>query len=208
MMVIEAVAADIGADLEAADVAVITSTHAISAVTKLNPKPICYCVGDATTQRAKAAGLTPIKGGDTAQAVAQRVIADRPEGRIIYPRGRHVAFDMVGHLRAAGLSAQEVVVYDQVAAALSPEAVALLRGDAKVVLPLFSPRSSTLFFEACPEAAQLRIIAMSETVADTVPDRYRDGMHVVPNPDAEAMARAVLSVASGGNRLEPGKPAQ
>ncbi|MEO0772336.1 MAG: uroporphyrinogen-III synthase [Pseudomonadota bacterium] len=183
LMVIEPLKADLGA----ADIAVITSAHAIPALQGQR----CYCVGRATTDAARAAGCDAIMGGETAEAVAERIIADRSEGQIVYARGRHVAFDMVGALQAAGLRAAEVVVYDQRDAPLSPEAMARLEGGAPVIVPLFSARSARLFFEACPEHANLRVIAMSDGVAQVVPDRYAPHLTVLPNPDAAAMTVAV-----------------
>ena len=204
MMVIEKVAADLGM----ADTVVLTSSHEIEAASEIERTVTCYCVGTATTQKARALGLKAVCAGETAEAVADHVIAQNPHGRVVYARGRHVAFDMVGRLRAAGLHAVEAVVYDQRAAPLSEDATALLQSGAHVVLPLFSARSSKLFFEACPAGACLKIIAISDTVANTVPDPHKANMTVLPKPDAPHMAQAVLFSASGGNRLEQDRSAQ
>lgn len=204
MMVIRPVMADLGL----VDAVVITSSHAIPAVSKLPGAPTCFCVGTATTQKAMAQGLTAVMAGETAQDVAAYVIAENPRGQILYARGSHIAFDMVGRLRAAGLKIDERVVYDQVAAPLSRDATQLLKSQATVVLPLFSARSSHLFFAACPDEARLKVIAISDTVAETIPKHHRADMMVLPKPDAARMAQAVLFSASGGNRLEQDKTAQ
>ncbi|MEM6587446.1 MAG: uroporphyrinogen-III synthase [Pseudomonadota bacterium] len=183
LMVIENVDGDLGA----ADVVVITSAHAIPALDGQR----CYSVGQATTEAARAAGCDAVMAGETAEAVAQRVIADKPEGRIVYARGQHVAFDMVGALQAAGLTASDVVVYDQRDTVLSEEAKALLSETAPVIVPLFSARSARRFFEVCPEGADLRVIAMSEGVADMVPEAQTRNVTISPNPDAATMAEAV-----------------
>ncbi|MEM7731538.1 MAG: uroporphyrinogen-III synthase [Pseudomonadota bacterium] len=183
LMVIEPVQADLGA----ADVVVITSSHAIPA---LNGQR-CYCVGRATTDAARSAGSDAIMAGETAETAAQRIIADGPEGQIVYARGRHVAFDMVGALKASGLNASDVVVYDPRDAPLSDKACALLGGDDPVIVPLFSARSARLFFDACPETADLRVVAMSDGVARMVPEPHTRYLTTLPNPDAAAMAEAV-----------------
>ncbi len=174
-------------DLSAADVVVITSAHAIPAL----DGQTCYSVGHATTEAARAAGCDAIMAGETAEAVAERIIADSPKGKIVYARGRHVAFDMVGALRAAGLMASDVVVYDQREAPLSEDAEALLSGGSPMIVPLFSARSARLFFDACPTGADLRVIAMSDGVARMVPAPHTRRLRVLPIPDAAAMADAV-----------------
>lgn len=190
------------AALPESDVVIITSSHAIPAVA---PGTLCYCVGEATTAAARAAGLEAIMAGSTAQAVARRVISDRPRGQILYARGRHVAFDMVAALRADGLSARDAVIYDQVDVPLTADAQALLAQPEPVIVPLFSARSAQLFFQSCPEHAHLIVIAMSAAVAGAVPDGFRTGMSILPNPDAMTMAHAVRNAALHGKRLEQGQ---
>ena len=201
MMTIQPVAADLGAP----DAVIITSRHAIASVAALGHKPICYCVGSATTDKTKAAGLPAVLGGETAQETAAHVILEKPEGDILYARGRHIAFDMVGTLDAGGVSTREAVVYDQVPNALSPQALDLLKSGTEVLVPLFSVRSAALFFEACPQSAELHVIAMSAQIARHVPEQFADRLKISPNPDASAMADTVRKAAFFVKRLEQGQ---
>jgi uroporphyrinogen-III synthase len=166
---------------------------------------LCYCVGDATTDKAREAGLNAYKGGDTAQLLSEAVIAGAPDVPIFYARGRHVSFDLAHALNSASLTTDEAIVYDQLEKPLSEEAIAALLHDEEVVLPLFSARSATLFFENCPKIARPRIVAISQNVADLVPENQARDLLIAHKPNASAMADAILNAVSGGNRLERGK---
>ncbi len=188
----------------------VTSSHAIGSLTRLGwPQDVmCFCVGEATTKRAKAAGLAARKCGDTAQELMQTVLRDTSKGPLFYPRGKHVSFDIAGALREAGRVVDEAVVYDQVETQLTAESLAVLESGQITVVPLFSARSAKLFFEQCPENTKLRIIAISKSVASLVPKTYVNSITVAPNPDAPSMADAVLIAASDAKRLEQGRGAQ
>ena len=193
------------ADLGAPDVVILTSRHAIATVAALDHQTLCYCVGTATTEKAQAAGLLARLGGETAQDTAARVLADKPKGDILYARGRHVSFDMVGALTSGGLLARELVVYDQIAQVLLPQALEVLKSGVDVVVPLFSVRSAALFFKGCPADAKLRVVAMSSSIAQTVPRQHADRLSISPNPDAKSMADTVRKAAFFVKRLEQGQ---
>ena len=193
-------------DLSRAGTLVLTSVHAACALSDLPraTRPTCYCVGAATAAAARAAGFPAVDGGGDARALLARILADRPPGPIHYLRGEHVAADLVADLSAAGYETAETVIYRQREQPLSAEAEALLSDDVPVVLPLFSPRSAALFFQAAVNCAPLYIAAISRNAADRVPPGRAARLLVTDAPTAEAMLATIQALASAVKRVETG----
>lgn len=147
------------------------------------------CVGDRTAEAAKAAGLTARSAGGDVEALLALVCQDRPAEPLVHIRGAHAAGDLAGRLSGAGIAVSEVVAYDQLPMALSPEARALLAGGQPVVLPLFSPRSAALLRDETGSGNQkLTIVAISHAVASAWGNA---GAVVARHPDAVSMIREV-----------------
>lgn len=205
VMRIEPVASGLSG-LTGARTLLLTSANAIGALdgqTGLQGLP-CYCVGAATAQAARAAGLDARDGGGTADALARTVIAETPPQPLLYLRGEHVASDLAGRLNAAGLETKETIVYRQVAQKLDPDAISLLSGAAPVILPLFSARSARLFFEDAPGTAPLRVAAISRTVADAIPQDRAQSTVIADEPTFAAMLDLIEALASAPNPVESG----
>ena len=96
-----------------------------------------------------------------------------------------------------GLRASEAVLYDQSAQPLGDAALALMEGTAPVVVPLFSPRSAELVFAGCAPRAPLRIVAISQAVAERVPAEHSGHLYVADRPDEAAMLDAVARALAG-----------
>lgn len=183
---------------------VITSAHAAALVAQA-PEAAglpCYCVGAATARAARAAGLDAVEGGGTAEALTRRIIADAPPGPVLYPRGEHVASELAQTLRKAGVEAHEAVIYRQEAKPLSKAATELLAGASPVVVPLFSPRTARLFFDAAPFRAPLLVAAISRNAAQAVTNSVH--CRIAQRPDADSMLDTVATLASHANRVESG----
>ncbi|WP_111734690.1 uroporphyrinogen-III synthase [Roseovarius amoyensis] len=193
-------------DLSRTGTLVLTSVHAVSALADLPQvmRPVCYCVGATTAAAARAAGFAAVDGGGDARALLARILADRPHGPIHYLRGEHVAANLVAELSAAGYETDETVVYRQRQQPLNAKAKALLSGDAPVILPLFSPRSAALLFEAASHGAPLHIAAISRNAADRVPPDRAAQLIVTDAPTAEAMLAATLALVDAVKRVETG----
>ncbi|SFR34072.1 uroporphyrinogen-III synthase [Litoreibacter janthinus] len=148
-----------------------------------------YCVGDRTAQAAKEAGFDAESAeGDIADLTA--LLAKRaPGAALVHARGRHVAGEL-------GVRAVPLVVYEQRVMALTPEARKLLSAKDKVILPLFSPRSATLFAKQLTgaEQAQLVLVAMSEAVAQACTDSGMPVACIADAPDAASMKLAIEAV--------------
>ncbi len=152
-----------------------------------------WCVGPRTAQAASRAGFgkVHIAGGD-ARALLDKLLRARPQGPLLHLRGTHAAADIAHALRAAEIPAQDCVVYDQVAANLSPPALAVLAKPGAVIVPLFSPRSARLFVASVGAHhlhARLHVVAISAAAAQPVANAgFAAETCVSASPDAKTMA--------------------
>jgi len=191
--------------LSGAEVLTFTSRHGVEGFCRLTPRRDlrAYAVGQATAEAARAAGFKAVAAGGDAASLLALIEKDGAQGPFLHPRGAHVAADIAVALRARGLSAAEVVVYDQAAQPLSEAARAALYGDAPVILPLMSPRTGRLFFEGADTIrAPLLVAAMSRNVAETVPEGAATRIIVAKTPDMEALRTALHDLVSHGKRVE------
>jgi len=197
--------ADAVGDLTGAGTLVLSSAHAVAALGRAPAGMLCYCVGGATAEAARAAGFQAVAAGGSARDLVAQIVADRPPGPILHLRGEHVAADIAGRLRKAGIKAREAVVYRQTPMDLSPAAQAVLRGDAPVIVPLFSPRSARLFFaQADGWRAPLHVAAISDNAARAVPGGTAVVAERAAAPTARALLDSVEALASRINRVESG----
>jgi uroporphyrinogen-III synthase len=195
------------ADLSRFQAFALTSAHAVAPLAKaLGERTMvgktAYCVGRATARAAEAAGFEAVDGGGDAKHLAGCILASPPAGPLLYVRGEHVASDLAELLASAGVEACEAVVYRQVDLAPNARATELLGGNTTVVLPLFSPRSASLALGSGRVSAPLRIIAMSQTVAEMVPDTIACEVIIAPRPTLETMIEMIVALASASNPVE------
>lgn len=144
---------------------VLTSPEGARRVAQLKLEGRAWCVGQRTAEIASAAGLqTQCADGD-AQALLGMILRN-DTGALVHLAGRHRRGDLAQRLSAQGRPCRVVEAYDQTARPLTPEANALLEGEHPVLVPLFSPRSATLFQNQAQSArAHLHYIAISPDTA-------------------------------------------
>ena len=103
-----------------------------------------FAVGDATAAAARAAGFSQVAsaGGDV-EALTALILGARPPGGVLHPAARETAGDLVGRLKAAGVTARKVAVYATTAATrLPPTIEAVLRGGGLKAVVLHSPKAA------------------------------------------------------------------
>ena len=192
-------------------VLVFTSRHGVAGFCRLSARrDLRACaVGCATAAEARRQGFDTIAARGDAASLLDRITADGMTGPFLHLRGAHVAADIVAALRRAGHTAQEAVVYDQQAQPLSAAARAVLDGQAPVILPLMSPRSAALFFDAAgTPRAPLLVAAMSRNVADRIPAGAARRVAVARTPDAASMRIVLEDLVKSAKRVESPKSAQ
>ncbi len=147
-----------------------------------------WCVGDRTAKAASRAGLSARSAKGDAGNLVDMIISDAPTGCLLHLRGEHTRGAVASSLQAAGVKAEERIVYRQSPQCLTKEAKEVLQGDMPVILPLFSPRSAVLFVEqARPCSESLRVVAISAAVKDALSGCISGEILVSPQPDADGV---------------------
>lgn len=119
-----------------------------------------FAVGDATAGAARAAGFADVRSahGDV-QALARLIVAERDAftGPVLHAGARELAGDLAGTLKAAGIAARTVAIYETVAvtAPRAPQADAVL---------VHSPRAAALLADS-GAAKDLPVLCLSPAVA-------------------------------------------
>ena len=160
-----------------------------------------YCVGDRTALAAKAAGFQVHSAGGDAEALVALILSQSPGGSLLFLRGQDVAGDIEKRLNAAGTETLSAIVYAQSPQKLSVQATQLLQGDAAVILPLFSPRTTRIFCAERPKnapSAPLWVAAMSLAVAEAAADLRPARRQTAARPDAAAMLDAIADLIADG----------
>ncbi|MGR3572026.1 uroporphyrinogen-III synthase [Brevirhabdus sp.] len=179
---------------------IFTSANGVAAFASLEPARdrVAYCVGDRSAEAAAAAGFRAVAAEGSANSLVRMVIDRAPVGPLLHVTGRHTRGRVAERLQEAGLKAVALAVYDQKPRRLSAEALAALHGSAPCVAPLFSPRSAELFLaqlhEHVPETGRLRLVCMSDAVAQIVAGGNFDAVEIIARPDAPAMLKSVRSM--------------
>lgn len=149
-----------------------------------------WCVGDRTAEAARRNGFEAESAGGDVEALIAAILKARPDAPLAHIRGEQTTGDVSARLTKAGISTHDLVVYRQKDCTLSPEIFeALARGETLVV-PLFSPRSAEAFLRQAKPTAPMRVIAMSQTVADKAAACGARDILVAERPDLEAMVLA------------------
>ena len=169
---------------------IFTSENAIAAVGPASAGTAmrAYCVGDRTAEVARAAGYDAIAAEGDADHLFDLILRRHVTPPLLHLRGEHARGALADRLTQAGIETDEAIVYRQIAQPLTDAAQAVLRGDKPVILPLFSPRSASLFRAgAAGCAAPLRIAAFSPAVADALGGEFGDDIAVCQSPDVNVM---------------------
>lgn len=171
---------------------ILTSANAAPMVPRMPGLP-AWCVGAASARAAKRAGLDPRDGGGDAAALIDTLLHARPEGPLVHAHGVHLARDVVGALRAAGIEARGVPVYEARALTWPLTVIRALAGRAPIVAPLFSPRAAEEFAANLGPLRPpgLMPVAISEACAQRLPADLRARTLIAASPDAGGMLRAV-----------------
>jgi uroporphyrinogen-III synthase len=191
-------------ELEGVTRLIFTSRHGVKAYARLSKcRDIpCFCVGSATATAATAIGLQATSAGGNADQMVKQIITEAPEGQCLHLHGAHVTGDVAEDLMRAGIRARAQIVYDQPALPLSGTARILLSREEPIILPLYSPRSAKLLFGNCDPVAPLWIAAISATVAEAVPERFRAQLMVAERPDGESIIDVLDRLCQNAIRVE------
>lgn len=177
---------------------VFTSAQAVEGALRLGISlpARAWCVGRKTAEVATAAGFDAVSADGDAESLTKLLQRDPPNGRILYLRGVDTRGNLMEKLNESGVLTDVAIVYAQEAQPLGSTAMALLSAPSDLIVPLFSPRTATLFRAALPPVTQARLhlATMSAAVAEPLQDLPHTGLVVARHPDARSMLDAVDSL--------------
>ncbi len=200
VLCIAPVAADI--DLDGAQALLFTSANGVEVFAERSAERRlpAWCVGAMTAQAARTAGFATRSADGDVGALAALVIreARRGSGDFVHVRGRHAAGDLTGRLRAAGVPARALELYDQSPCSLTREARDLLAAGGVDVLTAFSPRSAALLAHEAQAAGwdlgAATLVALS-AAASAAHDGPEPGRRLLaPEPTREGMIEALAGL--------------
>ncbi|WP_416585404.1 uroporphyrinogen-III synthase [Phaeobacter sp. JH20_34] len=194
-------------DLYTRDV-VFSSANAVRFAPKPQSGQRAYCIGDRTTDVARAKGWQAKCCGQDADQLVRTVTELSPETPLVHLRGVHSRGDIAKRLCQAGINCQEHVIYDQVLLRYDDQSRAALDAQASLIVPLFSPRTAVQFVKLAPYRAELHLIAFSKAVAEPLNVLKCKDLQICNSPTAKDMCALVRDAAAGLARVEGGPSAQ
>jgi len=187
---IEIVPTGIRPDLAPYAGVIFTSANAVAHAPRGDGRP-AFCVGAQTTQAAVAAGWQAQMAGLDAETLIAALSGRAELGPLLHLAGKHRRGDLAETLSKSGLKVDVATLYDQRLLPLSDEAQTLLRGEALVIVPLFSPRSAQQFASLAPRTSRVMAVSMSKATARALEALTVEAHVVVSVPTGEAMAETV-----------------
>ncbi|MFT6676862.1 MAG: uroporphyrinogen-III synthase [Sulfitobacter sp.] len=183
---------EFSADQTPVTAAVFSSANALAFVPDGGGRP-AYCVGEQTSAAAQARGWRVKITAQTADDLADGLIAQMQDdqGPLTHFAGRHRRGDIAQRLTAAGLPTQVIEVYDQQLHHLSTAAQARVQGRARVLVPLFSPRTAGHFAAELINPQNVLVLAMSSAVADALGEVPDIMVQIAPAPTGKEMLNAL-----------------
>ncbi len=151
-----------------------------------------WCVGPRTGTAARQRGLDVRIATGSAHALIELLLTERPDDKLIYLRGKHIAVPLTERLAKAGLATQEIITYDQVGLPM-PTAVRSLMGRQACLVSLHSARTARIFVsqaKSLPRRDHI-LLCQSATIAATADPVW--ATHVLR--DGEDWVQAVRTLA-------------
>ncbi len=146
---------------------IFTSANAVACAPKGSGRR-AFCVGQKTTQVAQTAGWDAVFAGLNADELLSSLLDCRPGLPLLHLSGVHVRGQIVETLSSAGLNATRLPIYDQHLLPMSDAAKRIMEQKCPAIVPLFSPRAAAHFAAVAPPNPQLRAVAISSAVYDSL----------------------------------------
>ncbi len=156
-----------------------------------------YCVGMRTAEAAKAHGWDVSLAAQDADSLISAIEVACVEGPLLHLAGQHRRGEVAERLSHLGAQTDVAVIYDQILRPLTEEARGMISADARVIVPLFSPRTAAHFVSEVGSAKHVTLLAMSEAVADATAGVEAAELLIAKAPTGEEMRRAVEMLLAG-----------
>lgn len=201
----EIVKIDASPECKTYDHLIFTSRNgvAMAQAHRLRSKQKVWCVGAATAQAANDAGYAVSSANGDALELISLVRREYVSGDILHVAGKHLRVNVTDTLRAADISCETFVAYDQKLLPASAELRSALAGTVPVVLPLFSQRA-TMVLDKLEVRAQLNVVSISENVSNGITINADATYIVAVAPNKNAMLDSTCDVLQRLLQLERG----
>jgi uroporphyrinogen-III synthase len=165
-------------DLAGVDALAFTSAHAVAAFATLSTERTLavFTVGAATAKHATAAGFTHVRSADGDVTALADLIATAKPALTLHPSAREPAADLAALLKARGVPARTITIYETVPtdlAAPPPEIDAVLVHSARAaarVAALLAGRDIAVFAISQAAAAPLRAAGLTRVTCAPFPN--------------------------------------
>lgn len=182
---------------------IFTSRNGVRAYARAGGRATrAWCVGDATAQAARAAGLQAVSAGGDAEALLALLLDQAPGAPLLHIRGAQHRGDLVARLGAAGLSARAVEGYAQAPLAATAEARQAMQGRAPVVAPVYSPGAARRLAAEWQGDAPLLVAAISPAAAEPLRALAPRRCVIAASPDGETMLSLLSGLIAAAHQLE------
>lgn len=159
-----------------------------------------WCVGPTTANAAETAGFRKvIEGPGNADALAAMIISalPRPQGLFVHVANQDAAGRLVAQLKEAGFEAEFLALYrTEPAAALTPDAQAVLASEAPCLILLHSAKAAAALAATQPDLSRAFLVAISEAALAPLKGRAGLGERIAHNPRESDLMHAVLEAAA------------
>ncbi|WP_039018463.1 uroporphyrinogen-III synthase [Halocynthiibacter namhaensis] len=172
---------------------VLTSENALRTLPDIFNKPgrRAFCVGRQTARAAQRMGFDAISADGNAEDLRELLTKVKNNNNLLHLSGEHqvsAVLEDIPNLR-------RIVTYRQTEMPPDTGAQTLLGGEARVIVPLFSPRSARLFFKIYPNiAAPLHIVAISKATANAVQHGAATKIDIAAQPNGDNMKKLVAEL--------------
>ena len=170
-------------------VLIFTSKNAVDHVGCNGQRAIC--VGDATAEKARAAGFTDVISVDgTSSDVTEWVKANLPTPQnICHVSGWHIRGSVSEDLLAVGYDARRVIVYRSVPRPIWPDRPVS-------IVALYSPLAAQTFTDAAQahDVSGLAAVCISQATADELSSLELKSVHIAAHPREDELIMAAKKV--------------
>ena len=165
-----------------------TSSNGVAQASRLGiTGGVAWCVGDRTAQIAREAGFDAKSAAGNVEDLLECITKDKPRIRLAHIRGYDSVGSLAQRLNERGISCEDVVAYAQKPLPIALHVVELIKGEAPVVIPLFSPKATERLFQSVKPGSGAVLIAISKAASMS----YE--MQIAERPDGQSMLNATVT---------------
>lgn len=184
---------------------IFTSANGLDAYSVLGgpvlPVPV-IAVGTSTGNAARAYGFDVDVSGGNADQLVEHVLDGGYSGPLLHIRGEIAVGDVAQRLSKAGVATSESILYSQKLEPFTPATREALSQDRPVLAPVFSPRTAKQIGGESQGVGSITFAAISQSVADELPDDAKKNTRVAKEPNRDAMVELVVEMITDATCLE------